>query len=171
MDQKKSLFNEKGKMKEKSYELELCPLDDCSELSCVDQVQAICFLNPNEIVFYKNKEGWLGNPGGTIENNESVEETLKRELIEEAQLELVDWKTIGFEEVFYPNKLKPKNKSCFLRVVAKVELINSPITDPGGKACGRVVVKTEEASEKLDWGRKGEILIDLAKRKYSELGN
>ena len=62
-----------------------------------------------------------------------------------------------------------EKESCFLRVVAKVELIDEPIVDPDGKAVGRIVVNIEEAIEKLGWGEKGEKLIELAKEKYQEV--
>ncbi len=85
------------------------------------------------------------------------------------KLKLVDWATIGFEEVFYPNKLNPKRKHCFLRIVAKVELIDEPINDPDNKSVAREIVKIEQAARKLNWGKKGkrgEKLIELAKEKY-----
>jgi len=166
MKNPKPLFREKGKWKDSDYELELHPLNDHCDLSQVDQIQAVCFLDSNRIVFYKNIEGYLGNPGGTVEKGESIEETIIRELIEEAQLKLIDWKTIGFEEVFYPNKLESEKKSCFLRIVAKVELIDKPINDPDGKAIDRVVVKVDQAAKKLNWGEKGEKLIELGRNKY-----
>jgi len=165
----KLLFREKGKWKDSDYELELHSLDNYCDLSKVDQVQAVCFLNSNEVVFYKNIEGYLGNPGGTVEKGESIEKTIKRELIEEAQLKLIDWRTIGFEQVFYPKKLESKEKSCFLRIVAKVELMDKPIKDPDGKAIDRVVIDINKAIEKLNWGEKGEKLIELAKSKYIEV--
>ncbi len=169
MQNEKPLFREKGKWKGGDYEMELHTLDDHCNLSSIQQVQAVCFLNSKEIVLYENIEGWFGNPGGTLESGELVEETLKRELIEEAQLKLIDWKTIGVEQIFHPNKLEPRKESCFLRVVAQVELINKPVKDPDGKAIGRVVVNIDEAVNKLNWGEKGEQLIKLALEKYNQV--
>ena len=171
MGNKKVLFSEKGDWGGNDYELELHLLHDHCNLSSIQQVQAVCFLNEKEIVFYENIEGWFGNPGGTVEKNELVEETLKRELIEVAQVKLVDWKTIGVEKIFHPNKLASKKESCFLRVVAKVELIDKPVKDPDGKAVGRIIVNVDDAIERLGWGEKGKQLIELALDKYNELEN
>jgi len=144
-------------------------LDNHCDLKSIHQVQAVCFLNDKEIVLYENIEGWFGNPGGTIEVGEDIEEALRRELIEEAQLKVIAWKIIGVEKVFYPNKLKAEKESCFLRVVAKVELIDKEIIDPDGKAIGRIIVGVDEAVEKLAWGEKGESLIKLAQEKYNQI--
>ena len=164
----KPLYTETGKWENTDYELELYELENQSSLPRIDQVQAVCFLNSNRIVFYKHKDGWLGNPGGTVEFGEPVEEALRRELIEEAQLKLIDWQIIGVEIIYYPRKAEAKRKSYFLRVAARVELIDKKIQDPDGKAVGRKIIDIKSAPEKLDWGKKGEILIKLAIKSYEQ---
>ena len=164
MSQPVKLFTGHSEWKGKPYITELYSSDDCLTVSPITQVQAVCFTDPNHIVFYKNIEGFLGNPGGGVEPNESYEETLKRELVEEAQLEMLDCRFFGYEYII--NVTDNSKNTYFLRAVAKVKLIDTPINDPCGKAIGRVVVDTKDAGKILNWGEKGEILIKLATDKY-----
>lgn len=163
------LFSGKGEWKGKPFKLNVYSLDNYKELTKISQVQAVCFLGATQVVFYKNREGWIGNPGGGIERGETIEDAIRRELVEEAQLELLDWRTIGYESVFHPNKPEGENTRYFLRAVAKVGLINEKIADPDGKAIERVVVPVEKAIQTLNWGKKGEILVNLAKQKYLDV--
>ena len=106
----------------------------------------------------------MGNPGGGVEPNESYEETLKRELVEEAQLEMLDCRFFGYEYTI--NVTDNSKNAYFLRAVAKVKLIDTTINDPCGKAIGRVVVDAKDAGKILNWGEKGAILVKLATDKY-----
>lgn len=160
MNKAPPIYSENTIYKETPYLTELFPLDDYSQLPSIQQVQAVCFLNENQVVFYKNIEGRYGNPGGSIEQNESIEETLARELVEEASLKLIKCTPIGYEKV---TNLKTNEISYFLRMVALVELLDEPINDPCNKAIDRIVVNYENAAQTLNWGKKGELLITLGK--------
>lgn len=165
----RSLFFGEGEWKGNPYKLNVYSLDDYKELPEIDQVQAVCFLDANQVVFYKNREGWIGNPGGGIESDETIEDTIKRELVEEAQLGLLDWRTIGYESILHLDKPEEKNTHYFLRAVAKVRLIDKKIDDPDGKAIERIITPLEDAVQTLNWGKKGEILVNLAKQKYLDV--
>jgi 8-oxo-dGTP pyrophosphatase MutT (NUDIX family) len=170
MKNHKSLYQDEGVYKGKKYIRTIYPLNDWKKLPKVDQVHAVCFLSPEEVVFYKNVKGYVGNPGGGPEGDEEPEETIRRELIEEGQLKLLDWTTIGYEQVDYvDDEGKVYETSYFLRTVAKVDLIDAEVKDPDGKGVGRVVVPIEEAKETLGWGKSGDILIDLACSRFEEL--
>lgn len=162
-----ALFYDQGIWEGMKENCEVYKLDTLNELEYINQVQSVCFLDKKHIVFYKNIKGFLGNPGGSVEKDESISDTLTRELIEEAQLRLINFVTIGYEKVTYPNKeLADK---YFLRVASHIELIDKAINDPAGKAIGRIVVPVENAIKTLDWGKKGEVLINLALEKLDQL--
>ncbi len=55
---------------------------------------------------------------------------------------------------------------CFSDENHKVNLPDKPVQDPCGKALERIVVPVDEAIQKLNWGKKGEILVPLAVKRY-----
>ncbi len=164
-----ALYTKKKKYNDIPYTSKFYQLDDWKELPRIDQVQAVCFLNKNQIVFYKNIKGFLGNPGGGPKKNETPKQTLKRELIEEAQLKLLNWATIGYEKLDYIKNDEVFKTQYFLRAIAKVELIDAKIKDPDGKGIKRIVVDTNDATKILNWGKEGEILIELALKNYTKI--
>jgi 8-oxo-dGTP pyrophosphatase MutT (NUDIX family) len=160
------LLKTKGRYKEKGYVEEIFSLDTVEGLPSISQVQALCFMDKDTIVLYENIQGFYGNPGGSLEGDETWEIALKRELIEEAQLKLIKGVVIGVERVHYPES---NTYTYFLRIAAQVELIDAPIQDPDGKGIGRKVVGIEKYVEELGWGKKGEVLLALAKKKLDRL--
>lgn len=169
MNNAKLLFSTPSQWKGKQYISELYQSDQPTSVSPITQAQAVCFLDPNHLVFYKNVNGFYGNPGGGIEPNESYEQTIKRELIEEAQLQLIQLHFFGYEYII--DLANPTKNAYFLRGVAKVTLIDKPIEDPCHKAIERVVVDLKDAAQTLNWGKKGELLINLAHQTFLQKCN
>lgn len=90
----------------------------------ISQVVGYCFDDAGRILIIKNKRGW-GFPGGHPEPGERPEDTLRREVAEEAYITLKDPRLIGYMEV-----KDPKNESVEgthyiqLRYLAKIETVN-----------------------------------------------
>lgn len=147
------------------HDLELYEADNADDLGFTNQAQAVPFVDDDHIVIFKHIDGYYSLPGGTIEEGEKFEEALKREIREECACEVLGCGLIGYvkDTQLSDNKVKYQ-----LRYWAKVKLLDEPINDPCGKAVGREVVKLEEANDKLNWGERGQILLDLALRKYKE---
>src|SRR3989338_1947122 len=70
------------------HDLELYESDSVGDLDPVKQVQAVSFIDNNNVVIYKHVDGYYGLPGGSVEENESFEEALKREIREEIACEV-----------------------------------------------------------------------------------
>jgi len=68
----------------------------------VSQVSAFCLNSHGEALIIKNEHGW-GLPGGHPEKNESWEESLRREIEEEADCTIKNFKLIGYIEVNDPD--------------------------------------------------------------------
>ena len=70
-------------------------------------------IENNKILLIKKNggpyHGKLDLPGGTIEFGERPEEALKRELLEEVGIEIIDYKLFDAESVFFDWDFKEKN--------------------------------------------------------------
>lgn len=167
MNSKNNLYSDYGSTQWKgiSYCQELYESTDHSELSPITQVQAVPFIDADHIVLYKHIDGYYGLPGGGIEPGETIVEALAREVYEEAALNLIECGMLGYMKVWPEGA--PEKTHYQLRYWAQVTLLDEPVNDPCGKAISREVVPLREAIEKLNWGEKGGVLIELAVRHYT----
>ncbi|MFA6593903.1 MAG: NUDIX hydrolase [Candidatus Buchananbacteria bacterium] len=67
----------------------------------ISQVSGYCLDNNNQVLIIKNEHGW-GLPGGHPEEGESVEQSLRREILEEADATVGSFKLFGYIEVNDP---------------------------------------------------------------------
>ena len=132
----------------------------------VRQVYGIVFSNNFEILL-RIEDGEYKLTGGKPEKNESYEETLKREYIEELNVEL--------EECYYLGYLLVEEngeKYAQVRMIAKIKNINENNIDiDTGKMYGRKLVSNEKVKKLLNYPEEaGNLMIDeaikLAKIKF-----
>lgn len=146
------------------HDLELYEADDISDLGFTNQCQAVPFVDDDHVVLFKHIDGYYGLPGGTVEEGEKFEDTLKREIMEEAGCEVFDYGLIGYVK----GTEIPSGKVKFqLRYWAHVRPVDKP-QDPDGKALDIEIVELKDVNPKLNWGERGQVLLDLATRKYKE---
>lgn len=145
------------------YIADLYPLNKIKKLPNISQVKAIPFIDKEHVVLYKAFDGLYGLPGGRLEDGEDFETGLKRELIEEAQLKLLEFIPIAYEKRFYPNRKIKKQYRYGLRVAAIVELIDAKVADPDGEAVGREIVHIDELCRMLGDDCKAEAIEVLAR--------
>ncbi|MDD4476595.1 MAG: NUDIX domain-containing protein [Patescibacteria group bacterium] len=90
----------------------------------ISQVVGYCIDNAGKILIVKNKRGW-GFPGGHPEIGEKPEDTLRREVAEEAYVTLKEPRLIGYMEVKDPqNESIEGTHYIQLRYLAKIETVN-----------------------------------------------
>src|SRR5258708_27034483 len=91
--------------------------DSVENLNPITQVYGICFNEKGEIlVCRESKDAKWQLPGGHPENKETVEETLKRELIEEADVKVKNFRVLGYQKVEYPNNPNKEEGDEFYQV-------------------------------------------------------
>ena len=132
----------------------------------VRQVYGITFSNNFEILL-RIEDGIYKLTGGKPEKNESYEETLKREYIEELNVELDECYYLGYLLVNENNE-----EYAQVRMIAKIKNINENHIDPTtGKIYGRKLVNTDKVKSMLNYPEEaGNLMIDkaieMAKIKY-----
>ncbi len=125
----------------------------------VTQVYGIIFNESNEILVCREDENsrWL-IPGGHPEEGESFEETLKREALEEADVEVTGIQPLGVFKVEFsddPNKIIYQS-----RFVAKLQNLNSQTEDPSSKKTWeRKFVPVSKITDYVKWGEAGEAMF------------
>lgn len=98
-------------------------------------------------------------PGGTTEPGESLEETLRRELIEECNMHLVAWQPLGYQVLTNPDgTITPQ-----FRVYAVVEKIGEFTNDPGGHVIANTLAPLDKVNDMIGYGDIGEIMVTLAR--------
>ena len=65
----------------------------------ITQVSGIILNEKKQVLIYQEKNGNYRIPGGHPEKNETLEETLKREVLEEVNIIISDISYLGFQEV------------------------------------------------------------------------
>jgi ADP-ribose pyrophosphatase YjhB (NUDIX family) len=158
----KLLHKESLNWKGVDHDLELYESDSLPD-GYINQCQAVCFVDSENLVLFKHIDGYYSLPGGSIEDGEKFEETLSREVMEESACEVKKFELIGYVKV---TETKIGQVKYQLRFWADVNPLNQPVEDPAGKALERILVPIEKVNELLNWGDRGKILLDLAKRKH-----
>ena len=120
------------------------------KLDNVTQVYAFIFDEQGKVCLIKYKGIW-GIPGGTPEKEDnSFEETLIREVREEADINLKNIKRVGYIEVI------PREGSkihYLLRYIAFVKNINEQTEDPAiGEILERKFIDPKDICEYINWG-------------------
>lgn len=130
------------------------------------QVYGVCFNDNDEILVVE--EYWRGTwtiMGGAPDEGETAEQTLARELMEEADVELVKMYPIGVQKVeeFYEDRYTPSSVYYQWRFVGRIAKLHPQTPDPDtGITYQRKFVPKSEINEVVDWGPTGEAMFKAA---------
>jgi 8-oxo-dGTP pyrophosphatase MutT (NUDIX family) len=107
------------------------------------------------IGFGGQKQSW-GLIGGTVEDGETFEETLKREIQEEANMELLSCLPVGYQKVI---DTRDGKEIYQLRYVCTARSHGPFISDPAGAITEIKFIDPKNYKDYFDWGKIGERII------------
>lgn len=126
-----------------------------------EQVYAIAKLDDMAaLVTYADNRPNL--PGGKTKPGETIQETLRRELLEEMNCRVLKWSVIGYQRLTDGNK-EPVYQ---LRVYAELQRIGTFERDPGGNVTGYKLVTLKQVNQEIGYGRVGERIIEIVKPNF-----
>lgn len=119
------------------------------------QVYGVCFAGGKLVIgFGGHKNGW-GLIGGTIEPGETYRQTLDREIVEEANMNVLDASPIGYQIV-----TDAGGSSMYqLRYWCRVEPIGTFVADPDGGIKKIKRVSPTDYKDYFDWGQIGDHIV------------
>ena len=143
------------------YKLDYFDVDSFSELnySQCRQVYGVCFCDDKMIIGYGGtKESW-GLIGGTIETGETFEQTLKREIQEESNTEVLAALPIGYQKV---TDTRDNSFIYQLRYACLVKPHGPFVSDPDGSITEIKLIDPIDFKKYFDWGKIGDRIIERA---------
>ncbi len=80
-------------------------VDDFNDVpdELIIKAHAVCIQDGKMLLVYGEKPDFWCIPGGTREDGESIEQTLLREIQEETNCEVVDYKPIAYQKIVSPD--------------------------------------------------------------------
>ncbi len=168
---KKIVFRGKIEWKNKTYEINVIDDNNFSKLKNITQVYGFVFNGEGKILIVKLKGKEWGLPGGGPEKiDKNWQETLKREVDEETNIDIIEISPAGY----VLNKTEMHNEKnrtgCLLRAVAKVKKIKERVPDPAtGSINERKFISPNEFLDYCKWGDNGKAQLDLALKAYRDL--
>ncbi len=136
---------------------------DFSNMKNVSQCYGVCFDKKGKILIVKNKGKW-SLPGGTPEKGETFEQTLIREVDEEADVDIINIRPIGYNKI---DEIKNGKKYVFyqLRFITKISKIKKQTLDPATNTqFERKFINPKDLLSYTHWGKTGEAMIKRALR-------
>lgn len=116
------------------------------------------------IVHYAEAPKGDNLPGGKFETGETIDEALKREMVEELNYQLISWQPLGYQKVVAVDNGETAYQ---LRVYAKLKKIGDFINDPGGNVVGHSLIELKDLNKRIKYGITGDRMIELAKPHFS----
>jgi|SRR3989344_3640057 len=117
-------------------------------------VHAFCFVGDKLVIVYSDIKGYWTPPGGGVEQGETVEEAIVREVLEETNMRVLKQRFIGYQDIFEPERIVSQTRSVCL-----VEPYGPFISDPDGDITKIELIDPKDYKQYFDWGEIGEHVL------------
>jgi ADP-ribose pyrophosphatase YjhB (NUDIX family) len=144
---------------------------DSSRYQPCTQVYGVVFNDQGEILLIQEKGHWK-IPGGTPEAGETPQQTLERELMEEADVTVQNIQLLGVQQVDWPGNTHTAEGERFYqyRYICQVKELQQSTPDPDeGIIHPRKFVPASSVTEHVLWGETGRAMFADAIAAASQL--
>lgn len=144
-----------------AYKIEYSDADSFDHLpkDRVKQTYGVCFYENEMVIGYGGQKKDWGLIGGTIEPGETFEQTLKREIQEESNMEVLSSIPIGYQKV---TTISNQSFVYQLRYACRVRPYGPFVSDPAESIVEIKLIDPAEYKKYFDWGKIGERIISRA---------
>lgn len=167
------IFSEVFNWGKEKFEYSIFDSVEFLNLSDITQVYGFIFNKKGKILIIKSPERseWSLPGGGPEKCDKNWKETLIREVIEEADVEIKRIIPLFYLSAKRKAKKKSKGKEgIMLRAMAKVDKINQQTIDPAtGKINERKFISQKDFLKYCPWGENGKVQLNLAIKKRKEI--
>jgi len=132
------------------------PLKDLDD-KILQVVHAFCFCNGKLVVVYSAEKEYWAPPGGGIEQGETYEEAVIREVKEETNMKVLSQKFIGYQDIYELDRVVRQT-----RFVCIVEPYGPFVKDPDGDVTEIKLVDLIDYKKYVDWDKVGERIMERA---------
>lgn len=145
------------------YRFEFYPSETFEHLpqEQINQAYAFAFYGDKFLVVNNvEKPGLYGPLGGTVELGENPNDTLAREIKEEANMRVLEYKLIGYQRA--TDLSHAEAPTYQLRYFAIIEPIGPFVSDPAGKVTEHIYCDETDYKKYFDWGPIGDYIVARA---------
>lgn len=152
-----TLCHSSFKWKGTRYQVHFTPITNAKSIKQEGFSQVYCVgeMDNKLVVIYhiENGEKIFNLPGGTRERGEDVEQTLRREIKEETNCDVIRYEILGAQKNVAENGESSPNQ---VRVFAHLRPFGDFVSDPGGGVLGYELVELTDLEKKIGWGEVGD---------------
>jgi ADP-ribose pyrophosphatase YjhB (NUDIX family) len=159
--EKSSIIKEYDGLSGEKYIFEYFDCDSFEDLpqNEIKQCYAVAFHKDKIVIVHNIKKGTWGLVGGSVENGETIDETLSREVQEESNMKVISHRPIGCQRVTEVHTGKIYYQ---LRYFAIVEPYGPFVSDPDLTIDEMLEIDPRDYKKYFDWFEIGDAIMDKA---------